>query len=351
MRNRSPAKIAASSPPAAARISRNTLWSSSGSGGTSSRCSVASSSAAARSSAATSCSASVAQARVRVGGHRARRRQLALAPGEALEAARDRVDARELHRQLAEACRNGRAPPGSDEHALDLRVAVGDALEPAADRVLHGGSRPVRNRRAAASASVGVAALGRLAQRRRRRVQQAVRQRRRELLEHLPRGGWPAASWRRASASAASRAASAWPRSSRIIGRGVAHLEARHELGDVRVDQPARDRGLGLARLHVLVHDLRAGRRSCTGRRPRARRPRGSMSRGTARSSMNIGRCRRSSSARRTSASAITWPGRAVEDDDDVGLRQVRGQRVERDHRGREALGDALGAVRCCGWR
>ena len=37
---------------------------------------------------------------------------------------------------------------------------------------------------------------------------------------------------------------------------GVAHLESRHELGDVGVDEPPRDGSLGLARLHVLVDDL-----------------------------------------------------------------------------------------------
>jgi hypothetical protein len=91
-----------------------------------------------------------AQARVAVGRHRARRRQFAFAREEAGKAARDRVDAREFHGQFAEPVRTAEHR-GIGEHALDLGMAVGDALEPAADRFLHGGSR--RNRRAAASAS------------------------------------------------------------------------------------------------------------------------------------------------------------------------------------------------------
>ena len=254
MRCRSPAKIAASSPPAAARISRKTLWSSSGSGGTSRRCSVGFVRGRRALERSDLLLRERAQARVRVGGHRARRRKLALAAGEPREAARNRVDAREFHGQLAELVRAAEHR-GIGEHALDLGVAVGDALEPAADRFLHGGSRPVRNRRAAASASEASPLLGGLAQRRRRRMQQPVGERRRELLEHRS-GGWPAASRRRASASSCVARGLGLAAQLADHRHGIPHLEARHELGDIRVDQPARDRGLGLARLDVLVDDL-----------------------------------------------------------------------------------------------
>src|SRR5688572_15136032 len=77
---------------------------------------------------------------VRVLRHRARRGELALARGEALEPAGDRVDAGELHRKLAEAV-GAAAHLGIREHALDLRAPVGHALEAPADRLLHRGSR------------------------------------------------------------------------------------------------------------------------------------------------------------------------------------------------------------------
>ena len=61
---------------------------------------------------------------------------------------------------------------------------------------------------------------------------------------------------------------------------------------------------------------------------------------------MNIGRCRRSSSARRTSARPITRPGRAVEETTMSACGRCAAQRLEPDHRGRQALGDPLGAAR-----
>ncbi len=214
--------MAASSPPAAARISRKTLWSSSGSGGTSSCCSTASSAAAASSSVLISCCASSRMPRVGIRGDRAGRGELALAIGEAREAARDRIDAREFHRQVAELVR---AP----EH---LRVG-----EQPLDFACRSATRSSRRRIDSFIAGRAPCGTGG------RPHRQASRRRARRRREAPPMaraaggwsgswraarapasGEWPAASRRRACSSVWSRAASAWPRSSRIIGTASSTL-------------------------------------------------------------------------------------------------------------------------------
>ena len=112
MRNRSPAKIAASSPPVPARISRKMFASSRGSRGISSFVSSTSSASMRARSAATSSAASL-----RSSGSPARRPSRArprarLRDGETREARADRLEPRVFHRQLAEACGLAARPPG-----------------------------------------------------------------------------------------------------------------------------------------------------------------------------------------------------------------------------------------------
>ena len=184
MRCRSPAKIAASSPPAAARISRKTLWSSSGSAGTSSRCSAASSvrsRALERGDLLFRERAQPAPGRPRSARAAASSRSR---PDEAREAARDRVDAREFHGQFAK-------PVGAAEHLRDRRACARSRRGGRRHARAGGGSLPswrISPRAEQARGRLGergIAAFGRLAQRGRWRMQQPVGERRGELLEHL----------------------------------------------------------------------------------------------------------------------------------------------------------------------
>ena len=128
-------------------------------------------------------------------------------------------------------------------------------------------------------------------------------------------------------------------------GRGVPHLEARHERVDVGVDDAPRRGGLGLARLHVLVHDLpQVVDRVEVDVLERADR------------GVDVARHGEVEHEHRPVAALLERAPHVVEPDheagargrgdDDVGLRQVRGERVEADHRGGQAFGDALGAAR-----
>ena len=126
--------------------------------------------------------------------------------------------------------------------------------------------------------------------------------------------------------------------------RGVPHLEARHERGDVGVDDAPRRGGLGLARLHVLVDDL-----------PQVvdRIKVGVLEGGDRR--VDVARHGEVEHEHRPVAALLERalhvgeadhePGTRGRGDDDVGLRQVRGERLEADHRGGQTFGDALGAV------
>ena len=127
MRNRSPAKIAASSPPVPARTSRKMLLSSCGSFGTSRRCS-SSSSAASR---------GASSLELLLHGEFARGRGVAFERDEAAVAVDERPQPRVFHRQFAELVLP-RDDAGIGQQAADFLESLVELLELAPDGVFHG---------------------------------------------------------------------------------------------------------------------------------------------------------------------------------------------------------------------
>jgi hypothetical protein len=128
---------------------------------------------------------------------------------------RDRVDAREFHGQVAEAVdRPSTAGSASMRSISACRSATRSSRRRMFSFIMVRGpceraGPPLGERRVAPSAASRSAADGACSS----RFVSAL-----ASCSRTASGGWPAASCRRASASAASRAASAWPRSSRMAG-------------------------------------------------------------------------------------------------------------------------------------
>ena len=131
----------------------------------------------------------------------------------------------------------------------------------------------------------------------------------------------------RARAISAARHSSACALSCLDQRHRAALVEPVHEALHAGLDDGLglRHRGLRASRRPVCT-TLRRGRRPCRGRRRERASTSGSMSRGTARSTMNIGRCRRAFSARSTAPRPMIGSELAVQRDDDVELGQPRRQ-------------------------